>query len=67
MGGVAARVGWPGRPVLTVLAACCVAGGVGQLATAAVVTPGPGAYPGALTRLGLGALDRLRGFPGPRE
>ena len=46
-------------PVLTVLAACCVAGGVGQLATAAVVTPGPGAYPVVLTRLGLGALDRL--------
>jgi hypothetical protein len=50
-------------PLLTVLAACCVAGGIGQLATAALVTPGPGAYPGALTRLGLGALDRLRRLP----
>jgi hypothetical protein len=46
-----------------VLAACCVAGGIGQLATAAVVAPGPGAYPAPLTRLGLGALDRLRRLP----
>jgi hypothetical protein len=50
-------------PALTVLAACCVAGGVGQLATATVVVPGPGAYPGALARLGLGGLDRLRRLP----
>ena len=45
------------------LAACCVAGGIGQLATAGVVAPGPGAYPGPLTRLGLGGLDRLRRLP----
>jgi hypothetical protein len=50
-------------PALTVLTACCVAGGIGQLATAAVVAPGPGAYPAPLTRLGLGALDRLRRLP----
>jgi hypothetical protein len=50
-------------PALTVLSACCVAGGIGQLATAAVVAPGPGAYPGPLTRLGLGSLDRLRRLP----
>jgi hypothetical protein len=57
--GSAGRAG----PVLTVLAACCVAGGIGQLATAEKVTPGPGAYLGLLTRLGLGSLDRLRRLP----
>ena len=57
--GSAGRAG----PALTVLAACCVAGGIGQLATAGVVAPGPGAYPGPLTRLGLGGLDRLRRLP----
>ena len=45
------------------LAACCVAGGLGQLATAAVVPPGPGAYPGPLARLGLWGLDWLRRLP----
>jgi len=57
--GPAGRAG----PALTVLAACCVAGGIGQLATAGVMAPGPGAYPGPLTRLGLGGLDRLRRLP----
>jgi hypothetical protein len=57
--GSAGRAG----PVLTVLAACCVAGGVGQLATVTVVAPGPGAYPGPLARLGLGSLDRLGRLP----
>jgi hypothetical protein len=57
--GSAGRAG----PVLTVLAACCVAGGIGQLATAAVVPPGPGAYPGPLTRLGLSSLEQLRRLP----
>ena len=56
--GSAGRAG----PLLTVLAGCCVAGGLGQLATAAMVPPGPGAYPGALCP-GLGALDRLRRLP----
>jgi hypothetical protein len=57
--GSAGRAG----PVLTVLAACCVAGSIGQLATAAVATPGPAAYPGPLARLGLGGLDQLRRLP----
>ena len=57
--GSAGRAG----PVLTVLAACCVAGGIGQLATAALVPPGPGSYPGPLARLGLGGLDQLRRLP----
>jgi hypothetical protein len=57
--GSAGRAG----PVLLVLAACCVAGSIGQLATAALVTPGPGAYPGLLARLGLGGLDQLRRLP----
>jgi hypothetical protein len=68
----AACVAWsaapPGRgghaaPVLIVLAACCVAGGLGQLATAPLVPPGPGAYPGPLARLGLWGLDWLRRAP----
>lgn len=50
-------------PVLTVLAACCVAGGLGQLATVALVPPGPGAYPGPVARLGLRSLDWLRRLP----
>ena len=74
-----ARPAWPGRrrppgrpgragPLLTVLAACCVAGGIGQLATATVVPPGPGAYPGLLARVGPGApWTGCAGSPGPRE
>jgi hypothetical protein len=50
-------------PALTLLAACCVAGGLVQLATVAVVPPGPGAYPGPLTRVGLWGLDWLRRLP----
>ena len=50
-------------PVLIVLSACCAAGGLGQLATAALVPPGPGAYPGPLARLGLWGLDWLRRAP----
>jgi hypothetical protein len=50
-------------PALTVLAACCVAGGLVQLATVAVVPPGPGAYPGPLARVGLWGLDWLRRLP----
>ena len=50
-------------PALTVLAACCVAGGLGQLASAAVAPPGPGAYPGPLSRLGWWGLDWLRRLP----
>ena len=50
-------------PALTVLAACCVAGGLAQLATAALVPPGAAAYPGPLTRAGLQGLDWLRRFP----
>jgi hypothetical protein len=57
--GSAGRAG----PALTVLAACCVAGSIGQLATATVAAPGPGAYPGVLTRLCLGGLDQLRRLP----
>jgi len=57
--GPAGRAG----PILTVLAACCVAGGLGQLATSAVLPPGPGTYPGPLGRLGLRGLDWLRSFP----
>ena len=61
----AAPPGSAGRaaPALTVLTACCVAGGLGQLATAAVPPPGPGAYPGAAARLGLWGLDWLRRLP----
>jgi hypothetical protein len=47
-------------PFLTVLAACCVAGGLGQMATVAMVPPGAGAYPGPLARVGLWGLDWLR-------
>jgi hypothetical protein len=50
-------------PFLIAAAACCVAGGLGQLATVAVVPPGPGAYPGPLTRVGLWGLDWLRRLP----
>jgi hypothetical protein len=50
-------------PALTGLAAFCVAGGLGQLAIAGVVPPGPGAYPGPLARVGLQALDWLRRLP----
>jgi hypothetical protein len=50
-------------PFLIVLAGCCVAGGLGQLATVAVVPPGPGAYPGPLARVGLWGLDWLRRLP----
>jgi hypothetical protein len=57
--GSAGRAG----PALTVLAACCVAGSIGQLATAAVAAPGPTSYPGPLARIGLGALDQLRRLP----
>jgi len=61
----AAPPGSAGRaaPLFTVLAACCVAGGLGQLATTAVVPPGAGTYPGPLGRLGLRGLDWLRRFP----
>ena len=45
------------------LAACCVAGGLAQLATAALVPPGAAAYPGPLTRVGLQGLDWLRRLP----
>jgi|GEM_PF-1355494 len=57
--GPAGRAG----PFLIVLAGCCVAGGLGQLATVAVVPPGPGAYPGPLARVGLWGLDWLRRLP----
>jgi hypothetical protein len=50
-------------PAVTVLAACCVAGGLGQLATAALVPPGAAAYPGPLTRVGMWGLEWLRRFP----
>ncbi len=53
----------PAARALTLLAACCVAGGLGQLVTTAVVPPGPGAYPGPLARLGLWGLDWLRRLP----
>ncbi|HEX9354245.1 MAG TPA: hypothetical protein VF933_10595 [Streptosporangiaceae bacterium] len=61
----AAPAGPAGRaaPTLTVLAACCVAGGLAQLATAALVPPGAAAYPGPLTRVGLRGLDWLRRLP----
>jgi hypothetical protein len=61
----AAAPAGPGRavPALTVLAACCVAGGLAQLATAALVPPGAAAYPGPLTRVGLQGLDWLRRLP----
>ena len=61
----AAPAGPAGRagPALTVVAACCVAGGVAQLATAALVAPGAAAYPGPLTRVGLQGLDLLRRLP----
>ena len=57
--GLAGRAG----PILTVFAACCLAGALGQLATAAMVPPGAGTYPGPLGRLGLRSLDWLRTFP----
>lgn len=50
-------------PFLIVLAACCVAGGLGQMVTVAVVPPGPGAYPGPLARVGLWGLYWLRRLP----
>ena len=50
-------------PFLIVLAACCVAGGLGQMAAVAVVPPGAGAYPGPLARVGLWGLDWLRRLP----
>jgi hypothetical protein len=61
----AAPAGQAGRgaPALTVLAGCCVAGGLAQLATAALVPPGAAAYPGPLARMGLQGLDWLRRFP----
>jgi hypothetical protein len=61
----AAPAGPAGRaaPFLIVLAACCVAGGLGQMATVAVVPPGAAAYPGPLARLGLWGLDWLRRLP----
>jgi hypothetical protein len=61
----AVPTGLAGRaaPALTVLATCCLAGGLVQLATVAVVPPGPGAYPGPLTRVGLWGLDWLRRLP----
>ena len=61
----AAPAGPAGRaaPALTVLAACCVAGGLAQLATAALVPPGAAAYPGPLARVGLRGLDSLRRLP----
>ena len=61
----AAPPGPAGRaaPALTVLAACCVAGGLAQMAVAALVPPGAAAYPGLLARAGLRGLDWLRRFP----
>ena len=61
----AAPAGPAGRaaPALTVLAACGVAGGLAQLATAALVPPGAAAYPGPLARVGLRGLDSLRRLP----
>jgi hypothetical protein len=53
----------PAGPVLIAAAACCVAGGVGQLGTAHLAPPGPGRYPGPLGRLGGWAADRLRRLP----
>ena len=47
---VPTRAAGRAAPALTVLAACCVAGSLGQLATAAVRPPGPGAYPGPVRR-----------------
>jgi hypothetical protein len=50
-------------PFLIVLAACCVAGGLAQLATVALVPPGPAAYPGPLARVGLWGLYWLHRLP----
>jgi hypothetical protein len=50
-------------PFLVVLAACCVAGGLAQLATGALVPPGQAAYPGPLARAGLWGLYWLRRLP----
>jgi len=50
-------------PLVTALAAVCVAGGTGQLAVARVAPPGPGSYTGGLGRLAGWALLRLRQLP----
>ncbi len=60
---VPTRAGGQAAPALTVLAACCVAGSLGQLATAAVRPPGPGAYPGPVRRVGMQGLHWLRRLP----
>jgi hypothetical protein len=61
----AAPAGPAGRagPVLIVIAAACVAGALGQLATQTVVPPGPGISPGPLTWLGRWGLEWLRRIP----
>ncbi len=63
VGGGARRQAGRAAPFLIVLAACCVAGGLAQLATAALVPPGADAYPGPLARAGLWGLDWLRRLP----
>jgi len=50
-------------PFLIVLAACCAAGGLAQLATVALVPPGAAAYPGPLARVGLWGLYWLHRLP----
>jgi hypothetical protein len=58
----AGRAG-PAGPPLIALAACCVAGGAGQLAVARLAPPRATAYLGPLGRLGTWGLDRLNHLP----